>query len=280
MAEQPPAGAWFLAAPLPHRRFHPTFGSGKERIPLRALVLGDGRVLVRGGVVIDVERSRREGGKYFAGLPVEEDDVWENGAWRTIPPAMADELAAGGHPSPQGAAHLLSRGEGARRPRNGGSMIGLDGYRVLVFAGSDVVATSEDDSTETLLAPTWVASPGTAPWQYAGDLHVPRKHGAPALLPDGRVMLAGGYAASDACDVVEIWEPMAPDRAVTAWTRRAIMAALAEHARDAKKRRHSLERAREQVTAWGEDRSIFVEELRAALATAPEAKDALADLLR
>ena len=204
----PPAGAWIVASPLPRPRMSPFFSRDKLH-PMIALVLGDGRVLVRDGAVFDDERMKKEGGRYFYGKPVVEDDLWDGAEWRTIPKAMADELSRGGRISSQGAGYRLSEmaGDGARHHRNAGCMIGLDERRVLVFGGSRLQALPNHEYQEHLVAPTWIGEEGSIAWQPAGDLTYVRKHGAAALLPGGRVMFLGGMDGKGACAHVEIWEP-------------------------------------------------------------------------
>src|SRR5437870_12773521 len=56
-----------------------------------------------------------------------------------------------------------------------------------------------------LLAQPCAATPGQ--WEYTGSLNTARFHQTAALLPDGRVLVAGGEDGRDALASAELYDP-------------------------------------------------------------------------
>jgi hypothetical protein len=78
--------------------------------------------------------------------------------------------------------------------------------RVLVAGGVERVGTGL-----TTLGVTEIFDPHTRSWQTAAPLRRPRSDHAAALLPDGRVLVAGGHDGPQPLSSVEIYDPATDD---------------------------------------------------------------------
>jgi hypothetical protein len=65
--------------------------------------------------------------------------------------------------------------------------------RVLVFGGTD----ASESATEPEIASAVLYDPGTETWAATGSLAEARQGAATAVLPDGRVLAAGGWGSTD-----------------------------------------------------------------------------------
>jgi len=73
--------------------------------------------------------------------------------------------------------------------------------RVLVVGG-----TSSAGDTEPPLSSAEIYNPATNSWTRAADLLTARSEHRGALLPDGRVLVAGGYGATDCLSTAELYD--------------------------------------------------------------------------
>lgn len=197
------AGDWIDSAPLVHARYKHV-----------ARLLGDGRVLVRGGFRTDHDDGTRFGSE----VKVDVDEVWdpESGLWRVVPPLLADELARGAVASEQNEppfhheeSHEMANIDYRTVRRQDGVFIPVAGG--ILIAGGYITATYADSSmpSDNLQALTLLFRPDDR-FQVAGAIGTPRMWPAGVRLADGRVLLAGGCderMTRTVYDVVEIWEP-------------------------------------------------------------------------
>lgn len=86
------------------------------------------------------------------------------------------------------------------------SIVLQDG-RVLVTGGRSVDVNGTSPS-QVILATTDLYDPYTDTWRKAGDMLVGRVNHAAALLPDGKVLVAGGYAPNYPSSSSEIYDPV------------------------------------------------------------------------
>jgi hypothetical protein len=103
-------------------------------------------------------------------------------------------------------------------PRGDHTSVNLADGRVLVTGGTD--------SVFKLLPSTELYDPAAATpsWIETGDLNIPRSYNVIALLPDGKVLVAGGDAASGTTNTAEIFDPTQVTKGVTGtWTQIASM---------------------------------------------------------
>lgn len=203
-----PAGAWTTIEPL-----------NVARYDAKALRLGDGRVLVRGGRLIDVDRARREGGEEWMGREVAEDEIWdpERAGWRVIPAAMADELAAGAVAAAPGPKPTGWKSQATARDvdrlackREGDTRIALSSRVLLIAGGYLTWSAFHGETSESMEAGAVVYRAQFQRWQFAGKLAKERSEAAGVLLADGRAMLIGGKDVNrhDCFTAVELWEPV------------------------------------------------------------------------
>jgi N-acetylneuraminic acid mutarotase len=146
-----------------------------------ATLLGDGRVLVAGGVYH--EFGPKSSGRLDLSPPrfVAQTEVWSprDGRW---------QLAAPLH-----------------RARAYHTATALPDGRVLVAGGAGVSGTL---SAEDAVAELW--DPPSGQWSLAGSLRTPRYDHTATLLPDGRVLVVGGRRAGGNVGGVstsEVWDP-------------------------------------------------------------------------
>ena len=137
----------------------------------RSAILADGRVLVAGGLGMD-----GQGGF----TPLRSAEVYDpsTGRWT---PAGNMSVARWSH-----------------------SVTTLADGRVLVMGG-----TSSAGDTEPPLGSAEIYNPTTNSWTRAADLLTARSEHRAALLPDGRILAAGGYGATDCLSTAELYDPAA-----------------------------------------------------------------------
>jgi hypothetical protein len=146
-----------------------------------ATLLGDGRVLVAGGLYYEFG-PKAPGRLDFSGPRfVAETEIWSarTGRWE--------------------------RAQGLRRPRGGHTATLLPDGRVLVAGGTAIGWTPDAPDA---IAEIWDAVSGQ--WSPAGNLKSVRYDHTASLLPDGRVLVAGGRQSGGGAGAVgtsEIWDP-------------------------------------------------------------------------
>jgi N-acetylneuraminic acid mutarotase len=89
---------------------------------------------------------------------------------------------------------------------------------VLVVGGLSANGTGVQASAE-------LYDPSTGSWSLTGSLRTPRRNHTATLLPDGKVLVAGGSNASDWLRSAELYDP-----ARGRWSRVASMTTAREHA--------------------------------------------------
>ena len=143
---------------------------GRERGKHTATLLEDGRVLVAGGVT------------WESGL-----NTW--GSCELYDPATGHWTAAASMP----------------RPRYGHIAFRLQDGRVLAAGGW----SSQDFRTESAVTSAEIYDPATDTWTPTGEMNRPRGLPMGTVLPDGRVLVAGGilYRDRDAVESAEIYDP-------------------------------------------------------------------------
>jgi hypothetical protein len=164
-----------------------------------SVVLGDGRVLVAGGAL-------------SASSTTATAELFDpaTGAWTMSGPlhearaglvlsALRDggALATGGFRAGNQIVHAVERFDAASRtwtpsapmltPRRNHAVVVLRDGRVLVIGGVT------DDGGKVVTASSELYDPATGTWSAAGDLRTPRYLPTATLLPDGRVLVAGGF---------------------------------------------------------------------------------------
>jgi N-acetylneuraminic acid mutarotase len=98
-----------------------------------------------------------------------------------------------------------------RTARSGSAVVVLRDGRVLVAGGTYLA----DPRGPRVLASAEIYDPVTGAWTTTAPLHVAREGPAAALLPDGRVLVAGGWGRREAVSLgsAEVYDP-----ATAAWT--------------------------------------------------------------
>lgn len=76
------------------------------------------------------------------------------------------------------------------------AMVTLDDGRVLAAGGANqpTEVFVDFDTTAPAISDAWIYDPGTSEWSSAGSMNVARVGHKMAVLPDGRVLIAGGSA--------------------------------------------------------------------------------------
>jgi hypothetical protein len=159
--------------------FGPSGSLGEAREGHSATLLLDGRVLVIGGSMITEEMTTTEGdlARFLATA-----ELWDP-ATGTFTPTGPLEAPRSGH-----TATLLPDG------------------RVLVVGGMVIDAAAESPGRFLATAELW--DPATGTFTPTGPLEAPRSGHTATLLPDGRVLVVGGYGADrDALVTAELWDP-------------------------------------------------------------------------
>jgi N-acetylneuraminic acid mutarotase len=87
-------------------------------------------------------------------------------------------------------------------PRFDFTATSLTDGRVLVVGGADLSGASE-----TFLNTTELFDPQARKWKKVGNLAVARARHAAALLPDGKVIVAGGQNMTGPLDSIEVFDP-------------------------------------------------------------------------
>lgn len=185
------------------------------RVDFAAARLADGSVLVAGGAPpADVGPSSERYDPLADAWNITGDLGQERfgGVLTALPDGRA--LLTGGSPAPNVVAHtveLFDTATGTWRlasamvqaRRNHAAVLLADG-RVLVAGGVT------DDGRPIVTAVTEVYDPATDRWTRVGDLRMPRYLATATRLPDGRVLLAGGFTSSQnhtPTRAVELFDP-------------------------------------------------------------------------
>ena len=142
---------------------------GRKRGKHTATLLEDGRVLVAGGLAVDSGLSERGSSEVY-------DPV--TGRW-----AAAANMS---------------------EPRYGHIAVRLQDGRVLAAGG-----WSRDFRTDPAVTSAEIYDPSTDVWTPTGDMNSPRGLPMGTVLPDGRVLVAGGilYRDSGAIESAEVYDP-------------------------------------------------------------------------
>jgi hypothetical protein len=90
----------------------------------------------------------------------------------------------------------------------------LNDGRVLVAGGFDYKSPTQTVAVRK--KQTWLYQPDTNSWISAGEMAEARARHSASLLPDGRVLIAGGENDSDALASTELFDPTKP--AASAWS--------------------------------------------------------------
>ena len=184
-----------------------------------ATALTDGRVLVTGGERLDQPVSLRSA------------DVYDprSGHWTSIPDMgrergkhtatlledgrvlVAGGLAVGSGLSERGSSEVYDPATGRwaaaanmSEPRYGHMAVRLQDGRVLAAGG-----WSRDFRTDPAVTSTEIYDPSTDVWTPTGEMNSPRGLPMGTVLPDGRVLVAGGilYRDTGAIESAEIYDP-------------------------------------------------------------------------
>jgi hypothetical protein len=86
--------------------------------------------------------------------------------------------------------------------------------RVLVAGGYDYVSPTQ--TVPVYRKQAWLYQPDTNSWVSAGEMKEARAYHSASLLPDGRVLIAGGYDGSKTHATTELFDPKQP--AASAWS--------------------------------------------------------------
>ena len=165
------SGSWAKAAVL-----------NQSRTTHAATLLGDGRVLVTGGrtKIVEEGEDARAGETLF----LDSAELYD---------------AAGGRWSETGS---LSHARGDH------FAVRLGDGRVLVSGGQFLGDADEEGKRGIeVLSSTEIYDPGTLSWSPAADMTSPRQRHSGVLLPDGRVMVAGGAGGDGALASAEVYDP-------------------------------------------------------------------------
>jgi large repetitive protein len=190
VAPNPPPGRLLVTAEV----FDPATGSWSSTGPLAVprvgqstVTLGDGRVLVAG--------ESETGDGYFYGLWTEDERAAR--VAEVYDPATGRFRVTGEYPVEQDRwnpdAVLVATADGG----------------ALLIVGAAWAMWHESDPEATLpTSPVMRYDPGTNEWTAAGSLVVGRAHAAAALLPDGRILVAGGEDRFGPTLTTEIYDPV------------------------------------------------------------------------
>ncbi len=206
--------------------FTATGSLGQARIFASAHLLPDGRVLVAGGISSGTAHASTEiwdpdTAAFSAGPPMSV----ARGGQRTVALGNGRTLAVGGFdafgaalaaaeihdptPGPDGS---WSATGSLAHPRQSHAAVRLADGRVLVAGGS-----AGSEGGYATLAACEIYDPSAGTFSAAASLPAPRSGAAGALLPDGRVLLAGGAGAGGAASfhdalaydpVADTWSPV------------------------------------------------------------------------
>jgi N-acetylneuraminic acid mutarotase/transcriptional regulator with XRE-family HTH domain len=93
---------------------------------------------------------------------------------------------------------------GLNTPRRGATMTLLNSGKVLIAAGAHGFPNANQ-----YLGSAELYDPDTGTWEYVGNLVVKRQNASAVLLPDGRVMVAGGEGPQQDTfgNIVELYDP-------------------------------------------------------------------------
>ncbi len=200
----------------------PTASMGAIRRNHTATLLPDGRVLVAGGVDIGTTLSSAE--VYIPDAPRPSGiGTWSPTA--SMSAGRSDHtatllpggkvLVAGGEPTAPGSAYHVLASADLYDPQAGtwsatGSMhVGRSNHTATLLPDGKVLVAGGygQQGGGSATSSAEVYDPGTGTWAPTGDMSIDRAHHTATLLPDGRVLVAGGDGYHGITTAAELYDP-------------------------------------------------------------------------